>query len=69
MVKHIRVPVKIVQALNDPFLSPECYNLGDGVTNKNAELVLSKVGGHVGFMQSGKPLSFIEEYALNFYKS
>jgi predicted alpha/beta-fold hydrolase len=69
LIKHINVPIKIVQALNDPFLSPECYNLGDGSANKNAELVLPEVGGHVGFMQAAKPLSFIEEYALNFYKS
>ena len=69
ILKNIGIPVKIVQALNDPFLGDNCYDLGEAATNPNVELVLTKYGGHVGFMQSGKKFNFVEDLALTFYKS
>jgi predicted alpha/beta-fold hydrolase len=65
-IKNIQVPTLLVSALNDPFLSPECYP-----TEKHANLTteFTKRGGHVGFAlfdQNGlywseiRALSFIE---------
>ncbi|KPM49272.1 YheT family hydrolase [Jiulongibacter sediminis] len=65
LLKNIRVPVKIVQALNDPFLGQECLALPDD-SPLNVELLMPKKGGHVGFMISGEPFSFTEQLALDF---
>jgi uncharacterized protein len=67
ILKNITIPVKIVQALNDPFLGAKCYDLGEAEDNPNLDLVLTKYGGHVGFMQAGKEFNYVEELALAFY--
>lgn len=66
LLKNIKVPALIIQAINDPFLSPACLNLGDANGNENLKLLLPPKGGHVGFVQKGKPYSFTEEHALKF---
>jgi predicted alpha/beta-fold hydrolase len=68
ILKNIEIPVKIVQALNDPFLSQSCFELGEAESNENVELILTKYGGHVGFMQSGKSSNYVEDLALDFYQ-
>lgn len=65
LLKNIEVPVKIVQALNDPFLGEECLTL-PGDSPSNVELILPDKGGHVGFMISGNEFSFTEQLALDF---
>jgi predicted alpha/beta-fold hydrolase len=68
ILNNIQIPVKIVQALNDPFLSQSCFELGEAESNNNVELILTKYGGHVGFMQSGKSSNYVEDLALDFYQ-
>lgn len=48
-VPHIRVPTLIVNALNDPFLSPESYPVEEAEQNPNVFLEMPEHGGHVGF--------------------
>lgn len=47
----INTPTLIINALDDPFLSKECYPLTIAKKNPSLELLLPKYGGHVGFTQ------------------
>jgi predicted alpha/beta-fold hydrolase len=46
---HIRIPTLVVNALNDPFLSPECFPVAEAGQNPNLFLEIPPHGGHVGF--------------------
>lgn len=66
-VENIRVPSLIVNALNDPFLSPECYPVSLLRHHPYVKLEIPERGGHVGFTQFGKKgLFWSEERALHF---
>jgi predicted alpha/beta-fold hydrolase len=68
LLKNIEVPVMIIQALNDPFLGQDCYNIGD-TQNSNIHFQVTKKGGHVGFMESGQLYTWTERKALEFYET
>lgn len=61
----IEVPTLVINALNDSFLSPECYPIKEAKVNKNLHLEMPKFGGHVGFIQSGS-FYYNEKRALDF---
>jgi len=66
-LKHISIPVLIVNALNDPFLSPTCYPHEAVSGNRSLTLESPRYGGHVGFAQFNKNgLYWSEERALAF---
>jgi predicted alpha/beta-fold hydrolase len=65
-LKSIQVPTLIVQAINDPFLSPECLDLGDAENNLNVSLQLLKFGGHVGFMIPNSDETWVENRVFEF---
>ena len=48
-LKQISVPTLLINALNDSFLSKECYPIEEAKSNPNLFLELPKYGGHVGF--------------------
>jgi predicted alpha/beta-fold hydrolase len=50
-VKNIQIPTRIVNAKNDPFLSPECYPVEILADHPFVQLLLPERGGHVGFTQ------------------
>lgn len=50
---NIEVPTLIINALNDSFLSPECFPVKAAKHNANLYLEMPKYGGHVGFIQKG----------------
>ncbi|SOE19835.1 hypothetical protein SAMN06298216_0337 [Spirosomataceae bacterium TFI 002] len=66
LIKNITIPTTILQAKNDPFLSPECLDLGDAANNQNLNLLLTEKGGHVGFEEKNSLFSFAENTALAF---
>ena len=66
LLPFIAIPTLIIQAKNDPFLSKECLDLGDGVSNKNLTLELPNKGGHVGFMQPRSKESYVEQRGFEF---
>lgn len=68
LLGNIRVPVRIVQAKNDPFLGEECYNIGS-CKNPNIHFQVTNKGGHVGFMERGEFYTWAERKALEFWKS
>ena len=53
LLPKIRVPTLLVNALDDPFLSPSCYPREIAEANPYLGLLTPRWGGHVGFMARG----------------
>ena len=62
---NIKIPTLIINALNDSFLSPECYPVKEAKQNPNLFLEMPKHGGHVGFVDK-KNVYYNEHRALDF---
>lgn len=67
-LKNIKIPTLIINALNDSFLSPECYPVKEAKENSNLYLEMPKCGGHVGFVDKNN-IYYNEHRALEFIKS
>ena len=50
----ITIPTLLVNALNDPFLGPECFPREEAKANPHLHLELPESGGHLGFITFGK---------------
>jgi predicted alpha/beta-fold hydrolase len=61
----IKTPSLIINALNDSFLSPECYPVKEAKHNTNLFLEMPKHGGHAGFVDK-KNIYYNEKRALEF---
>ncbi|MBO3098222.1 YheT family hydrolase [Gelidibacter pelagius] len=64
---NIKVPSLIINALNDSFLTPECFPVKAAKNNPNLYLEMPKHGGHVGFINRGG-VYYNEKRALEFVK-
>ena len=64
-LKNIKIPTLIINALNDSFLSPECYPVKEAKNNPNLFLEMPKHGGHAGFYLKGD-FYYNEKRALEF---
>ena len=62
---NIKTPTLIINALNDSFLSPECYPINEAKLNPNVYLETPKYGGHVGFVDRNNNY-YNEKRALEF---
>jgi len=60
-LKNIVVPALIVNAANDPFLTPDCYP-----DIPNVQLEIPKHGGHVGFPLAKTEENYMERRAYDF---
>jgi len=66
-LSSINRPTLIINALNDSFLSPECFPVKEAKENDNLFLEMPKYGGHVGFHD--RQNSYYNEYrALGFVR-
>lgn len=66
-VGDIKIPTLIVNTLNDPFLSPECFPAAALENHPFVQLEILSHGGHVGFTQFNKNgLYWSEQRALEF---
>lgn len=69
-VENITIPTLIINALNDPFLSQECYPIKLLNNHKYVKLDTPTEGGHCGFLQKGyKNFLWSELKALDFIKN
>lgn len=64
-LQNIKIPTLIINALNDSFLSPECYPIKAAKLNPNLYLEMPNHGGHVGFVKT-KGFYYNENRALEF---
>jgi len=63
----IRVPTLLINALNDPFLGPNCFPFEEAKYNPNIYLEVPKQGGHCGFPSFNNPPHYWSEIrALDF---
>ncbi len=62
---NIKIRTLIINALDDSFLSPECYPIKEAKNNPNLYLEMPKHGGHVGFKMP-KGNYYNEQRALEF---
>lgn len=65
---NIKIPSLIINALNDSFLSAECYPIKEAKNNPNLFLEMPKYGGHSGFIEK-ENVYYNERRALEFVKS
>lgn len=69
-VKNIQLPTLLINAANDPFLSPECYPHELLKGHAFVKFESPSHGGHVGFAQFNKSgLYWSEEQAISFFKA
>ena len=64
---NIKTPTLIINALNDSFLSAECYPVKEAKNNRNLHLEMPNHGGHSGFVCK-KNVYYNERRALEFIK-
>lgn len=62
----VNVPLLIINALNDPFLTRGCYPFEHCKKSDYLYLETPKYGGHVGFMQKNVDTTYLEDRALGF---
>ncbi|MCJ8166508.1 alpha/beta fold hydrolase [Pontibacter sp. E15-1] len=66
-IRHIQIPTLLVNAMNDPFLSEECYPVQEALENSSFYLEMPAEGGHVGFAEdSWAGIYYSESRALRF---
>lgn len=63
---NIKIPLLIVNALNDPMLGEPCYPLEIAENSRNIYLEMPKKGGHVGFTIPRSKWSYMEFAADKF---
>ncbi len=63
---NIKVPLLIVNALNDPMLGEKCYPKQLAEKSPNIYLETPHIGGHVGFTIPGSEFSYMELAADRF---
>ncbi len=54
VLHRIAIPTLIINALDDSFLSPECYPYSACEKHENVHLLTPAFGGHVGFVNSSR---------------
>ncbi len=68
-IKSIKIPTLVVNALNDPFLGPECSDPNEFLNSSNVWLDLPLHGGHCGFSLFNNSYFWSELKALEFIQS
>ncbi|TWP23880.1 alpha/beta fold hydrolase [Apibacter muscae] len=66
ILDNINIPTLIVNAKNDPFLSPESFLKENQMSNANIYFEMPKYGGHIGFMLPKSKFSWVEIRAKEF---
>jgi len=65
-LKDIKIPTLIINALDDPFLTKDCFPVDEAEINENLSLLMPKHGGHVGFSSLSEEAYWNEKKVLDF---
>lgn len=66
-LSQIKIPTKIINAKNDPFLSEDCFPYPVDINNDYLDFDYPKLGGHLGFVQDKlNNRSYAEQQCLKF---
>lgn len=65
-LNNTRRPLLMINAADDPFLGDRCYPVLVAEQSSRFHLLVTRRGGHVGFMQPDSPWTYAEEQALAF---
>ncbi|MBT8189017.1 MAG: alpha/beta fold hydrolase, partial [Bacteroidia bacterium] len=65
-LNDIRIPCKIISALDDPFLPSVSYPFKEADENPSIRFIASKFGGHVGFVRLGEAYYWNELKTIEF---
>jgi len=65
-LKNVSAPLLVVNALNDTFLSKECFDETEFKNNRQAMLLKPAYGGHCGFADLGDDRYWSEKVAVSF---
>ncbi len=69
-IPRIKIPVLVINAKNDPFLSSSCYPIEEAAKNRNIHLEMPDSGGHVGFVEFNREkVYWSEKTAVMFLNS
>ncbi len=68
-LQDLKVPTLLVNAQNDPILTPACSPIDIANSHPYFYLETPKQGGHVGFAWSGKPYTWSEWRVMDFVSS
>lgn len=63
----ITTPTLLINAKNDPFLSPSCFPFEDVVDHPFLHAIFTPIGGHVGFMLNNST-SWLEPVVFSFFE-
>lgn len=63
----INTPTLLINAQNDPFLSPSCFPFDEVVDHPFLHAIFAPIGGHVGFMLNSKQ-SWLEPVVYSFFE-
>lgn len=67
VLENIAIPTLLINALDDPFLTPECFPSRAAQANRHFSLEIPKYGGHLGFVELNKAGEYwSERRASNF---
>jgi predicted alpha/beta-fold hydrolase len=67
---HIAIPTLLINAQNDPFLTPSCFPLETARNSQHLSLEIPRYGGHMGFVQFKQNTTFwSEQRAVEFLQS
>ncbi|MEM8566154.1 MAG: alpha/beta fold hydrolase [Bacteroidota bacterium] len=64
----VSVPLLLINALNDPFLTKGCYPYDIVTRSGLVYLETPRFGGHVGFIQRKTNITYLEQRAMDFAK-
>lgn len=67
-LEGIRKPVLLINALNDPFLTPSCFPVELAKNHAYLHLEMPLQGGHVGFQLNGRAETYAELRAKEWLK-
>tara|TARA_S200000501_G_scaffold377563_1_gene436426 strand:+ start:725 stop:1666 length:942 start_codon:yes stop_codon:yes gene_type:complete len=68
-LENIQIPTQILNAMNDPFLTPQILNKSIIAHSDYVSYKITPQGGHCGYPDFSKKTYWSETFAVNYFKS